>query len=336
MTIPFQPHPLIRQAHAQTALPALLRRTPHVDWRVERLELSDGDFIDIGHLPPASASTDAPVALLLHGLGGGLDSTYLCATALRLRARGWYCIGVQQRGAGPAPNQLARSYNHGASDDIAWILQQMAQRFPERRRAAIGWSLGGNVLLKTLGEMGARAPLDAAAAVSVPFRLAPCVDHLQRGAARAYQSYLLRGLKAGLRRKHGPVPLPPDADLGAALAAGNFRDFDNAYTAPCNDYADAEDYYERASCGQYLEGIRVPTRIIHALDDPMMVPEIVPDPSSLPETVELLVSPRGGHVGFVAAGQSGVPRMWLEHSLPEWLNARLQPAKDAAVVRDCA
>lgn len=336
MNTPFQPHPLLRQAHAQTTLPALLRRTPHVDWQIERLELPDGDFIDIGHLPPPDASPNAPIAMLLHGLGGGLDSTYLCATALRLRKRGWHCIGVQQRGAGPEPNRFARSYNHGASEDIAWLLKRIAQRYPQQQRAAIGWSLGGNVLLKALGEMGADAPLNAAAAVSVPFLLAPCVDHLQRGAARAYQSYLLRGLKASLRRKHGPVPLPPGANLEAALAAGNFRDFDNAYTAPCNDYTDAEDYYERAACGQYLGGIRVPTRIIHALDDPMMVPEIVPDPSSLPDSVELLVSPHGGHVGFVAAGQGGAPHMWLEHSLPEWLNARLRPAKDTVVAGECA
>lgn len=329
----FRPHPLLPGAHAQTTLPALLRRTPHVPWRIERLELPDGDFIDIGHLAPADEAHVA-VALLLHGLGGGLDSTYLCATALGLRDRGWHCIGVQQRGAGPQPNRLARSYNHGASEDIAWLLEGLAQRHAQRPLAAIGWSLGGNVLLKTLGEMGARAPLQAAAAVSVPFQLAPCVDHLERGAARAYQAYLLRGLKAALRRKHGPVALPASADLHAALAARNFRDFDNAYTAPCNGYTDAEDYYTRAACGQYLGGIRVPTRIIHALDDPMMVPEIVPDPAELPDRVELQLSPRGGHVGFVAAGPGGAPSMWLEQQLPEWLDRQLALTSDTAATRN--
>lgn len=318
MSDAFRPHPLIRGAHAQTALPALLRTTPHVPWRRETLETPDGDFIVVAHHGPE----DGPVALLLHGLGGGLDSTYLCATALRLAALGWHCIGIQQRGAGPEPNRLARSYNHGESGDIAWLLQQLTQRAPERFHAAVGWSLGGNVLLKTLGELGPRAPLDAAMAVSVPFALAPCVEHLTRGPARAYQAYLLRGLKAGLRRKHGPVALPPGADLATALAARDFRTFDNAYTAPCNGYADAEDYYARASCGQYLAGIRVPTRIVHALDDPMMVPAIVPDPDAIPAPVSLEVTARGGHVGFVGRNDAGLPSMWLEATVPAWLEAQ--------------
>ena len=128
------------------------------------------------------------------------------------------------------------------------------------------------------------------------------------------------------------VPVEVQNYMTDQIGMGSVADF----AGYASVWGDAEDYYERASCGQYLEGIRVPTRIIHALDDPMMVPEIVPDPSSLPEAVELLVSPRGGHVGFVAAGQGGVPRMWLEHSLPEWLDARLQPEKDATVAGECA
>ncbi|MBY8966151.1 alpha/beta fold hydrolase [Algiphilus sp. NNCM1] len=319
MTTPFRPHPLMRGAHAQTALPALFRPSPFVDWRLDHLETQDGDVITVGHFGPE----DGPVLALLHGLGGCLESTYLCATARRMAARGWHCVGVQQRGAGPTPNRLARSYNHGASDDIAWILQQLAARHPKVTRAAVGWSLGGNVLLKTLGEMGARAPVDGAVAVSVPFRLAPCVEHLQTGTARVYQVYLLKNLKAAVRRKHGPVPLPPGADVEKALAAKCFRDFDNAYTAPCNDYADADDYYARASCGQYLSGVTIPTRIIHALDDPMMVPSIVPEPDTLPANIELDLHERGGHVGFVSRNNSGLPQMWLEHIIGDWLEARL-------------
>jgi len=305
--------------HSQTALPAFFRPTPFVDWQLEHLETPDEDFITIGHYGP----DDGPVLAMLHGLGGCLESTYMCATAKRMAARGWHCIGIQQRGAGRIPNRLARSYNHGSSDDIAWVLGQIAARYPDRNHAAVGWSLGGNVLLKTLGELGSNAPVDAAVAVSVPFRIAPCVEHMQTGTAKLYQAYLLKGLKAALRRKHGPVSLPPDADIDKALAAKSFRAFDNAYTAPCNDYADADDYYARASCGQYLRRIKVPTRIIHALDDPMMVPSIVPEPDTLPANIELDIYERGGHVGFVGRGDSGLPRMWLEHIIGHWLEARL-------------
>lgn len=318
---PFRPYPLLRGPHLQTVLPAVLRAAPKIAWRMQRLETPDGDFIDIGHHGPAGG----PLALLLHGLGGDLQSGYLRGSARRLAAAGWHCIGVQQRGAGPQPNLLPRSYNHGASDDIRWLLEEVARHYPKRPMTAVGWSLGGNVLLKALGESGSDTPLHAAVAVSVPFALAPCVERMGYGSGRLYRAWLLRGLKAAVRRKHGPVPLPDGADLAAALAARDFRDFDNAYTAPCNGYRDADDYYSTAACGRYLTGIRIPTRIVHALDDPMMVPDIVPAAGSLPPGVTLDVVPHGGHVGFVSAQRGGLPGMWLEHRLPEWLGGLCAP-----------
>jgi predicted alpha/beta-fold hydrolase len=324
----FRPHPLLRNAHIQTMGPALLRPTPQVNFRRETLTLPDGDFLVLGHAGPDSDT--APRVLMLHGLTGGLESKYLCGLTQQMLPKGWACIAVQQRGAGPRPNRLPRSYNHGASDDIAWLLQEIRGRHPKAPLFAVGWSLGGNVLLKTLGELGDAAPLDGAIAVSVPFRLEPCVDHLRKGFARVYQRHMLRALQRSLRNKHGPVPLPPDADLAAALVARDFREFDNAYTAACNDYADADDYYARAACGQYLRDVAVPTHVIHALDDPFMTPDIVPSEDQLSPSVTLELSPLGGHVGFVEADHRRRPALWLERYLPVLLETRLCTQPDVA------
>jgi predicted alpha/beta-fold hydrolase len=153
--------------------------------------------------------------------------------------------------------------------------------------------LGANILLKALGEAGDDIPLTAAVAVSVPFQLQPCVECLNRGFPRVYQHALLTALKQMVRRRHGPVQPLPAADIEATLKARDFFAYDDAYTAPMNGYPNAREYYRRASCGQYLRGIRRPTLIVHALDDPFMVPSIVPSAQQLAPAVTLELSPRG-------------------------------------------
>ncbi|MBL6751573.1 MAG: hydrolase [Nevskia sp.] len=316
----FRPHPALRQAHLQTLLPALLRPLPALPMRRERLELPDGDFVMLGW----SGGTQGPLAVLIHGLTGGLDSKYLRGLARRLVALGWRTVALELRGAGPQPNRLPRCYNQGDTGDFLHLCRLLRAREPGTPLFAVGWSLGGNVLLKALGEQGEAAPLDGAVAVSAPFELKPCAEHLRRGFARVYQSHLLKGLRQGIRRKHGPVPAPPGVDLQAALRAPNFFAYDDAYTAPINGYRDAEDYYARASCRQYLGAIRRTTLILHAADDPFMVPDVVPQAHELAPQVTLELSPTGGHVGFVGAGRWGAPVWWLERRIPQFLDEALR------------
>lgn len=315
----FRAHPLFRHAHSQTILPTLLRPLPSLAIRRERLELDDGDFIDLGWSGEHNAG--GPIAILVHGLTGGFQSKYLRGLARRLIAQGWRSCIVQLRGAGPEPNRTSHLYNHGDTADLRRVWHLLRAREPRAMLVSVGWSLGGNVSLKALAEEGDAAPVDFAAAASVPFRLQECVERLRAGPGRIYQDRLLRDIREAVARKHRLVPTPAGVDLERALLARDFYQFDNAYTAPLHGYRDAEDYYDRAACGQYLHGIRRETLIVHALDDPFMVPDIVPQASTLAPQVTLELSQNGGHVGFIAAGERGRPLLWLEQRLEEYLLA---------------
>ena len=304
-------------AHLQTIFPTLLRPRPSLPFDLERIELPDGDFIDIGWAGPDA--DDAPIAMLLHGLGGGLQSKYLLGLGWRLVARGWRVCAIQQRGAGDEPNRLPLAYNHGLTGDLRHLWKLVARRHPQSFLATVGWSLGGNVLLKALGEEGTACPIDQAFAVSVPFELDASERHLRQGFARVYQNRLLGDCKTLLQRKLAASPIGPPADIDAALAASNFREFDSAFTAPLNAYRDCEDYYERASCARFLGDITVPTRILYALDDPFMAPGTLPAADSLSPAVTLELSEHGGHVGFVSANALGLPVCWSEVHISEIL-----------------
>lgn len=308
----FTPHPLLRNAHLQTIAPSF-RRTPALALRIERRELPDGDFVDLGW---CGAGT-GPIAVLLHGLSGGFDSKYARGLAQKLIAKNWRCVMLQFRGAGPEPNRLPRSYHHGDTQDFRELLELLRAREPDTPLYAVGWSLGGNVLLKYLGEEGSKSPLTRAVSVCPPFQLKPCAERLSRGFSRVYQRHLLRELKQMIRTKHARVPLP--IDLPRMQGARDFIEFDNAATAIINGFRDADDYYQRASCGGYLGGIQVPTLIIHSSDDPFMTPAIMPTAERLPPGVTLELCEAGGHVGFVAAGPGLKAHWWLEDRIPAYL-----------------
>lgn len=309
----FQPAWWLPGPHLQTLWPALCRRLPPVGVRRERLELADGDFVDLDwSLNPAG-----PVVVILHGLEGSSASGYargLLAAAVR---RGWRAVVLHFRGCSGQPNRLARSYNAGDTVDLAAVVEELRRREPATPLAAVGYSLGGNVLLKWLGET-ACCPLAAAAAVSVPLVLDLAAQRLQRGFSRLYQRHLLRNLKAAYRRKfrhRTDLPLP----LAGLAGLRDFYAFDDRVTAPLHGYAGVHDYYARASCRQYLKNIRTPTLILHALDDPFMRPAVVPAAAELSPWVILELSRHGGHVGFVAGGLPWRPRYWLEERIPAFL-----------------
>jgi len=312
----FRPHPLLRNPHLQTLGPFLLRSPPEIPLRVERMETPDGDFIDIGWSGEQNAG--AAIAVLIHGLTGGFQSKYLRGLTQRLSAKGWRIAILLLRGAGE-PNRTQRLYNHGDTADLRWLWQQLRAREPGVRLASVGWSLGGNVLLKAMSEEGDSALPERAVAASVPFRLHECVERLRRGFSRIYQQRMLGDLKKAVQLKHQKVPVPPGVDLPATLRAKDFFEFDQYYTAPLNGYRDAHDYYQRAACGQYLGLIRRQTLVINSLDDPFMTPDIVPRETQLAPQVTLELAHTGGHVGFVAAGTGGRMEYWLESRIADWI-----------------
>lgn len=321
----FHPPAWLRNPHLQTLWPVFLRRRPRLRLRRERMELPDGDFLDLDW---TTGHTESPVVLVLHGLEGSVRSHYAAAIMRALSGAGYEAVLMHFRGCSGEPNRLARAYDAGETGDMAQVVETIRARHPGRVVVAIGYSLGGNALLKWLGETGADNPLAAAVAVSVPFRLADGARRVNQGLSRLYQWHLMGKMKAAVRRKQRLRGL--NLELGNLRRLRSFTDFDAAVTAPLGGYGGAADYYARASSRAYLKGIARPTLIIHALDDPFMYPETVPTEDELSPTVRLELSPHGGHVGFVAEPFRLRGPWWLERRILAWLTD-MAPPKGAAV-----
>lgn len=258
------------------------------------------------------------VVLVLHGLEGNLESHYTGAILTTLEQQGYNAGLLYFRNCSGEPNRLPRSYHSGDTGDLDKVIRHIRQKFSGRDIAVIGYSLGGNVLLKWLGEQQSAAPVRTAIAISVPFDLNRAALKLETGLSRIYQQHLLKKLNAAVLRKASlhppPYPLERLQDLRT------FRQFDDAITAPLNGFRDVDDYYSHSSCGQYLRAIRTPTLIIHAQDDPFLPPAALPSEADLGPAVTLELARHGGHVGFIAGSNPLRPRFWLEERILQHLS----------------
>jgi predicted alpha/beta-fold hydrolase len=308
----FSPAWWLPGTHLQTVVPNLLRRPPRLEIAWERFALSDGDFLELGWTGPDGG----PLCVLLHGLGGSHESAHMRGLARRAAARGWRVCLFHFRGCANQPNTRLTTYHNGMTADPREVLRALAARFPDRPRVAVGVSLGGNALLRLLGEDGAEVPLTAAAAFSVAVELRPCADRLNRGLSRGYQAILLRRLRARLAPRR--ALLERHVDYARVMRARSFWEFDAAFTAPVHGYASAADYYARASCRPVLRQIAVPTLIFLAADDPFLGDGALPRPDDLSPHVRVEIAEQGGHVGFVA-GQPWRPVYYLEERLDRFL-----------------
>jgi len=316
----FQPPRWLTNRHAQTLFTSSpLCRPPAPRWRQETVELPDGDFVEAHWLDPAVARPTTTL-VLLHGLEGSSEATYARMMAPAAAARGWRLVVLHARDCGERRNRLPRRYHAGETGDLRYFMRRLVGQ-PDGRFIAAGYSLGGNVLLKYLGEEGADSPFAAAAAVSVPFELQDSAEALNRGFSRFYRWYLLRRMKSAMKRKFTPDTAP--FDWQAALGARDFVAFDDIVTAPLHGFRDATHYYEECSSGRYLGGIRTPTLILNARDDPFMSPAVIPDAASLPEPVRLEITDAGGHIGFVNGTAPWRPSYWMPARLLTWFDRAL-------------
>ncbi len=332
ITSEFKPAFWLRNPHAQTLFASKLRGLPPLAVEPERLELEDGDFIDLSWLRDGDLAKDAPLVVVLHGLNGSLESKYARGLLRQVAAHGARGVLVHFRGAAQ-PNRLSRSYHSGETGDLGIVLARLRERYPRAPLGAAGYSLGGNVLLKYLGEQGGDSLLSCAVAVSVPYDLKICAHAMQQGFSRLYQSHLINGMREIVEAKvrDGIIDQP----LPELRGLRDFPSFDDAITAPLNGFADAQEYYERASSRSFLKSIRTPTLVLHARDDPFMSPDVVPRADELSDTIRFELSEHGGHVGFVAAGRFGTPVYWLEERIPSYFRGRLpgfEPAPEDSVV----
>ena len=245
--------------HLQTLWASIARRRANPAFETERLRLSDGDFVDLCWTTPKD---QGPIVLILHGLEGSVRSKYAAAIASAVQRCKWTAVVFQFRGCSGEPNIKDRSYHSGDTADLAHIVATLRQRYPTRPIGAVGYSVGGNVLLKYLGERGAATALCAAAAVSVPFDLATGADRLNRGLSRFYQWHLVRSLRRKVRHKfrHRTAPI----DIDKLDDWNTFWLFDEYVTAPLHGFRDAAQYYTESSSRRYLASIERPTLIIHA------------------------------------------------------------------------
>lgn len=296
----------------QTLWPFLFRRAPRVELRRERVELPDGDFLDLDW----TVRDDGPIVLILHGLEGSSNSKYARGLLKAVHKRGWRGAVMHFRGCSGEPNRLPRGYHSGETGDLACIVDLLRRREPETPLFVIGFSLGGNVLLKWLGTTGKQAPIDAAVAVSVPFLLGESAKRLDQWFSRVYQWGLMRSMRRSVAEKRKRVKLPLRIEDLSALKT--FRDFDEHVTAVLHGFTGADDYYGRSSSRQYLKGIQVPTLIIHSRDDPFMTDATIPQDGELSPATELEIYDSGGHVGFVAGRYPWNPDYWLEEKILGW------------------
>jgi uncharacterized protein len=311
---PFVPARWLPGAHAQTVAGRFLRPATGVRYRRERIELPDGDFVDLDWARvdgSVALADDAPLALVVHGLEGSAGSAYVLEICRALWDRGIRAVALNFRSCSGEPNRLARFYHAGDTGDVGHVLDLLAARFPGVPLAAAGFSLGANVLLKYLGEQGERSRVSAAAGISIPFDLGAGADKLQSTlAGRAYTGIFVRSLKRKFLQKR---QLAADVcDRGRVMAAHSFREFDDAATARLHGFSGVDDYYGSSSCTQFLSRIRVPTLVVHAVDDPFVPEEAIPyDVLRANPHLTAAITPHGGHVGFVT-GPPWHPRFWAE------------------------
>jgi predicted alpha/beta-fold hydrolase len=317
--IPFKPAWWLPGPHLQTLWPTFGRRHVKVKLQRERIELSDGDFVDLDW---GDQSDHKPIVLILHGLEGSADSPYARGMLKRINAEGWRGVVMHFRGCSGEPNRMLRAYHSGETEDVAEVVSILQRREPETQIAAMGFSLGGNVLLKWLGETGESNPLVVAAAVSVPYELAISAARLQQGFSRFYQWHLLRSLCVKMQvKKHLQDSIPNFPRLGELQ---NIYEFDDNITAPLHGFKNAEEYYEKSSSRQFLKMISVPTLLLHAKDDPFLTEVAIPRFDELSESVELEVTEQGGHVGFVGGALPLRPDYWLETRISGFLKMYLK------------
>jgi predicted alpha/beta-fold hydrolase len=295
----------------------------------ERLTTPDADFLDLDWGTPRDVGLpNSPIVVVLHGLEGSAGSKYALETYRRLAERGVAAVGLNFRSCSGEINRGPRLYHSGETEDLRFVIRSLLQQSPDRPLGAIGFSLGGNVLLKYLGEeclAGRPAALKAAAAVSVPYDLGVGARHMESGLARAYVRRLLHSLKRKVRAR--ARDLGDRMDVRGALAATTFRAFDDAATAPLHGFRDANDYYARSSSAQFLAHVGIATLLIHALDDPFLPAAAIPmDAIRGNPQFEALISKTGGHVGFVT-GTPWAPRFWAESRAAAFVAARLRSSQ---------
>jgi hypothetical protein len=338
----YTPPAWLTSGHLQTLYATLVRRVDYAYDRRERIDTPDGDFLDLdwamardrtrqGRAKQDGATPDGAaqgVAVLSHGLEGSADRQYMRGMARALVRRGWNVCAWNLRGCSGTPNRQVRTYHSGATDDLDTVVQHLFAHYGYERVALVGFSLGGNLTLKYLGERGRQVDdrIRRAAAFSVPVDLAAGSRTIGRWSNWHYTQYFLRSLRAKVEAK--AEQHPDRISTKPFRTISTLTDFDDAYTAPLNGFRDAADYYRQASSKPLLPHIAVPTLLVNAQDDPFLPPSCYPTEAARDHAHLTLEMPEhGGHVGFVTRGDDG--EYWSEQRAAQFLG-RSAPGQETA------
>jgi len=320
---PYRPSWWLPGGHLQTLGGKYLRRPGRFPLKRERIDTPDQDFLDLDFGP--DPNPDAPLVLLLHGLEGFTHRPYMIQAAHALSAQGMATVGLNFRSCSGEPNLQPRMYHSGGTEDVVHVLKYLKRRWPRRPLGAVGFSLGGNVLLKLMGERedGGTGLLQGAVGISVPYDLSAGAVYMKRGIMGwFYTRYFVKSLMEKVRAKEGI--LNKVLDLKKVYASQDLIEFDDYATGPLHGFKDAADYYRKSSSGQFLGNIQVPTLLFHAQNDPFLPPRAIPheavakNPALFPAFAR-----RGGHVGFLGGSIPGLPTFWTEDEGTRFLKEML-------------
>lgn len=320
---PFSPHKLFRNGHAQTLVahkwPRRKRLSIEVRAAEARLFKVAPKVQLLAHCRWQAARHSHPTLVLVHGLEGSTSSPYMMGTTQKAFRAGFNVVGLNMRNCGGTEHLAHTLYHSGMSGDVHAVVRELIEGDGLARVCVTGFSMGGNIVLKFAGELGADAPhqLLGVCAVSPSLDLSACADAIERRTNRLYQRAFVRSLR---RRIQGKQKLYPHLyDTSRLHTVRTVRDFDNLYTAVHGGFKDAEDYYERVSAVRFMARVSVPTLIVHAQDDPIIPFSSFRDPAITGNPHVVLLAPRhGGHVGFVGDGTGGEDRFWAENRIVEF------------------
>jgi len=322
----FRPAWWLPGPHCQTVWRRLCGRDRNPSYRRERWETPDGDFLDLDWLE-AESRPDSPLVLILHGLEGCSRARYVIGVLREVAVRKWSGLAMNFRSCSGELNRLPRFYHSGETEDLDFVASRLTEQFPGRPIAIVGYSLGGNVLLKWLGEKGRTVPAEVrgAVAVSVPFNLEAAVQRIDRGHLRLYGRVFLRTLKPKALAKARQFPgLLDPAELASIRT---FAEFDDYVTAPIHGFASGRDYWRRASSTPFLAEIQRPTLLINACDDPFLGKEHLPwEAVSRSPVLQADFPKRGGHVGFVEGAWPGAASYWVDRRIVAFIESLISSA----------
>jgi predicted alpha/beta-fold hydrolase len=318
----FKPAFGMKNKHIQTLYSSFFRKNEKLDMEIQRITLEDGDFLDTYWYTIKNSTPTTPIAILFHGLAGSYKSPYIQGVMKEFKKAGINSVLMHFRSCSGTINNLPRSYHSGETGDALFFIRLLKKRYPDAKLYGVGYSLGGNMLLKLLGEMGEKSLLLAGVSVSAPMQLDTCANTINNGFSKIYQNHLVKNLKNSLLEKYKQHDMKTLLNFKKedVKKIKTFWEFDEIYTAPIHGFKSAQDYYTKCSSKQFLKNIKIPTLIIHSSDDPFMSTDIIPKKNELSTYCILELYSHGGHVGFIS-GNIFQPEYWLEKRVVNYLSS---------------